>query len=99
MEIMQKIEDVLNEQVRPMLEGHGGDAKLVDYADGVVWLEMQGACSGCPSADVTTRLFIEQTLRAALPDEIKKVELTQMVDPELLAFAKKVSGCSPNNKI
>ena len=29
-------------QVRPMLEGHGGDAKLVDYADGVVWLEMQG---------------------------------------------------------
>lgn len=91
MEIMQKIEDVLNEQVRPMLEGHGGDAKLADYADGVVWLEMQGACSGCPSADVTTRLFIKQTLRAALPDEIKKVELTQMVDPELLAFARKVS--------
>lgn len=59
----------------------------------------KGACSGCPSADVTTRLFIEQTLQAALPDEIKKVELTQMVDPELLAFAKKVSECNPNNKI
>ena len=70
MEIMQKIEQILDEQVRPMLEGHGGDAKLVDYADGVVWLEMQGACSGCPSADVTTRLFIEQTLQAALKGEL-----------------------------
>ena len=65
--------------------------RLDGYADGVVSVELLGACSGCPSADLSTRGMIEDILRAEVP-EVTSVELTQAVDPELLAFARKLLG-------
>ena len=87
----QELETVLDHVVRPVLQGHGGDARLVTHEAGVVQLELLGACSGCPSADLSTRAFIEEVLRGAFP-EIRRVELVQEVDQELLAFALKLLG-------
>ena len=89
MEMRQEVERVLEEKVRPMLREHGGAARLLDCADGVVSVELLGACSGCPSADLSTRGFIEDTLRAELP-EVERVELMNAVSPELLEMARAI---------
>ena len=91
MNVEQRIEAILEEKVRPMLRSPGGEVRLDGYADGVVSVELLGACSGCPSADLSTRGMIEDILRAEVP-EVTSVELTQAVDPELLAFARKLLG-------
>ena len=91
MNVEQRIEAILEEKVRPMLRSHGVEVRLDVYADGVVSVELLGACSGCPSADLSTRGLIEDILRAEVP-EVTSVELTQAVDPELLAFARKLLG-------
>lgn len=91
MNVEQRIEAILEEKVRPMLRSHAGEVRLDGYADGVVSVELLGACSGCPSADLSTRGMIEDILRAEVP-EVTSVELTQAVDPELLAFARKLLG-------
>ncbi len=89
MELRQRIETVLNEQVRPVLGSHGGQITLKGVQDGVVYVTLSGACSGCPSADLSTRGFIEDTLRAAVP-EVERVELEHPVSDELLAFARRI---------
>lgn len=87
MDIKEQVEQVLEERVRPMLHSHGGEVRLVDVRDGNVLVELQGACAGCPSADLSTKGFIEDTLRAAIP-ELNTVELEQTVSDELLNFAR-----------
>ncbi len=89
MDIREQVEQVLEERVRPMLHSHGGEVRLVDVRDGNVLVELQGACAGCPSADLSTKGFIENTLRAAIP-ELNAVELEQTVSDELLSFARRI---------
>lgn len=89
MKLYRQVERLLEEQVRPMLRKHGGEARLVDCADGVVTVELLGACSGCPAADLSTTAMIEDTLRAALP-EVRQVELCRTVSPDLLASARRI---------
>jgi len=50
------------EKVRPMLQRDGGDVKFVSVNDGVVTVELQGACSGCPGATFTLKNIIEEFL-------------------------------------
>lgn len=89
MDIREQVEQVLANRVRPMLQSHGGEVRLVDVKNGTVLLELQGACAGCPSADLSTRGFIEDTLKAAIPG-LNAVELDQTVSDELLSFARKI---------
>lgn len=89
MDIREQVEQVLEERVRPMLHSHGGEVRLVDVRDGNVLVELQGACAGCPSADLSTKGFIENTLRSAIP-ELNAVELEQTVSDELLSFARRI---------
>lgn len=89
MVMLERIEQVLEEQVRPMLRSHGGEVRLTGYVQGVVTVELLGACSGCPSADLSTRGFIEETLLQELP-EVERVELTRAVPPELMELARKI---------
>lgn len=89
MDMREQVERVLEEQVRPMLHSHGGEVRLIDICDGKVLVELQGACAGCPSADLSTRGFIEDTLKAAIPG-LTAVELEQTVSEELLDFARNI---------
>ena len=59
--------------MRPYLDSHGGDVRLLGVEDGVVRLELQGSCSGCPSSAVTLRHGIEEAIYRAAPD-VERVE-------------------------
>lgn len=57
------------EKVRPYLESHGGNVELVDIDDqGVVTLQMQGSCNGCPSSELTMKSTIEEAIYEFAPD-------------------------------
>jgi len=67
----EKVEAVLD-RVRPSLQADGGDVELISVENGVVKVRLQGACYGCPMAQLTLKNGIERTLRAEIP-EIKQV--------------------------
>jgi len=67
----EDVEAVL-EQIRPALQADGGDVELIDVADGIVSVRLQGACGGCPMASMTLKNGIERILRDKLPD-VKEV--------------------------
>jgi len=89
MDGMQQIKAVTEQWIRPMLRSHGGELNIKDYRDGVVYIELLGACSGCPSADLSTKGFIEDVFRNKLP-EIQGVEIEHAVSRELLGFARQI---------
>jgi len=68
----EKVEEVLA-TIRPRLQADGGDIELIDVVDGVVKVRLQGACHGCPGAQMTLKLGVERLLREKLPD-VKSVE-------------------------
>lgn len=71
-ETEQKICEVLDHEIRPAVAMDGGDITFERYADGVVYLQLKGACSGCPSSTMTLKMGIENRLKQILP-EIKEV--------------------------
>lgn len=89
MDILQRIEAVLDRKIRPVLQSHGGEVKLTGYENGVAYVELLGACSGCPSADLGTKRLMEEILRAELP-EVERVEAEHPVSESLLGFARQL---------
>jgi len=68
----ERVEEVLNE-IRVPLQMHGGDVKLVDVTeDGTVKVVLQGACRGCPMAQMTIKRGVEARLKQEIP-EVKEV--------------------------
>jgi Fe-S cluster biogenesis protein NfuA len=66
------VEDVLN-QLRPSLQADGGDVELKDISDdGVITVELQGHCRGCPYSQMTLKNGIERILKEKIP-EVKQV--------------------------
>ena len=61
------------QKIRPMLQADGGDVELVDVVDGIVKLRLQGACAGCPGAQMTLKMGVERQLKKDIP-ELKAVE-------------------------
>ena len=70
--LKEKIEEIIN-AVRPNLQAHGGDIELVSVEkDNSVKVRLQGACCGCPGAQMTLKNGIERILKERLP-EVKEV--------------------------
>ena len=67
-ETVEAIKELIETRVRPAVAGDGGDITFKGYRDGVVYLNMKGACSGCPSSTATLRNGIENLLKHFLPD-------------------------------
>ena len=68
-----KVEEVIGE-IRPSLQADGGDVELVNVTDdGVVEVELQGACAGCPMSQMTLKNGIERKLKEEIP-EVKEVK-------------------------
>lgn len=67
-EIVQTIKELLDTRVRPAVAQDGGDIVFHGYDNGVVYLHMRGACSGCPSSTATLRHGIENLLRHFIPE-------------------------------
>ncbi len=70
--IVTKIKELLDTRIRPAVAMDGGDITFRFYEDGIVYLEMRGACSGCPSSSVTLQSGIENMLRHYIP-EVREV--------------------------
>ncbi len=70
--IVKKIKELIDTYVKPAVEMDGGNIEFERYEDGVVYLTMQGACSGCPSSTVTLKSGIEGMLKRMIP-EVKEV--------------------------
>lgn len=70
--IEAKIRSILDEEIRPAVAMDGGDITFVSYKEGIVTLNLRGACSSCPSSIMTLRMGVEQRLRQVVP-EIKEV--------------------------
>ncbi len=70
------IKDLIETRVRPAVANDGGDITFRGFRDGIVYLDMKGACSGCPSSTATLRHGIQNLLRHYVPDvvEVRPVE-------------------------
>jgi Fe-S cluster biogenesis protein NfuA len=66
-----QIKDLIETRVRPAVANDGGDITFRGFKDGVVYLDMKGACSGCPSSTATLRHGIQNLLRHYLPDVVE----------------------------
>ena len=89
-EDLDKIEAVLNEQVRPALRAHGGELEVDHLEGGVLYVKLLGQCAGCPAADLTNETLVEAELVKALPEVVKKVSVIQTVSDELWEQAKRL---------
>jgi Fe-S cluster biogenesis protein NfuA len=67
-EVVSQIKELLETRVRPAVAQDGGDILFHSYEDGVVYLHMQGSCSGCPSSTATLKAGIENMLRHYVPE-------------------------------
>jgi Fe-S cluster biogenesis protein NfuA len=75
--IVEQIKELLDTRVRPAVAQDGGDITFHGFDRGVVYLHMQGACSGCPSSTITLKMGIENLLRHYIPEvtEVRPVGL------------------------
>ena len=71
-EIEKKIVKILETKVRPAVEKDGGDIKFKNYENGIVTVQLQGSCSGCPSSKMTLKQGVQNLLCHYIP-EIKEV--------------------------
>ncbi|NBU22171.1 NifU family protein [bacterium] len=74
-EIEKKIREILDQEVRPAVAMDGGDITFEKYEDGIVYLYLQGACSGCPSSTATLKMGIETRLKRDIPEIIEVVSI------------------------
>lgn len=74
--IVEEIKELLDTKVRPAVAQDGGDITFEKFEDGVVYLRMKGACSGCPSSTLTLKSGIENMLRHYIPEvnEVRPIE-------------------------
>lgn len=67
-EIVAQICELIDTRVRPAVAADGGDITFDRFAEGVVYLQMRGACAGCPSSTATLKNGIENMLRHYIPE-------------------------------
>lgn len=67
-EVVARIREILERDVRPYVESDGGEVNFAGYRDGVVEVVLQGACAGCPSSSITLKMGIEARLKEEIPE-------------------------------
>ncbi len=75
-ELVKQIKELIETRVRPMVAQDGGDIIFNRFEEGIVYLQMRGACAGCPSSTLTLKSGIENMLRHYVPEvlEVRQVE-------------------------
>jgi len=71
-EIEKQIISILETKIRPAVAKDGGDIKFLEFKEGIVKVELQGSCSGCPSSTMTLKQGVQKLLCHYLP-EVKEV--------------------------
>ncbi|MEA2781631.1 MAG: hypothetical protein QOK29_3175 [Rhodospirillaceae bacterium] len=70
-EIVAQIKELIETRVRPAVAQDGGDIIFQGFEDGIVYLHMQGSCSGCPSSTATLKMGIENMLKHYVPEVVE----------------------------
>lgn len=70
-EVVSQIKELLETRVRPAVAQDGGDITFHGFDQGIVYLEMRGACAGCPSSTATLKMGIENMLRHYIPEVVE----------------------------
>ena len=70
-ETVATIKDLIETRVRPAVANNGGDITFRGYKEGIVYLNMKGACSGCPSSTATLKHGIQNLLKHFVPDVVE----------------------------
>ncbi len=74
-DIEAKIIEILDNDVRPAVAMDGGDITFDRFEDGIVFLELKGACAGCPSSTATLKMGIENRLKEAIPEVTEVISI------------------------
>jgi len=72
--LYQNVEGIIEKEIRPYIEADGGQIKLKNVEDGVVFVQLSGACAGCPGAAMTLKGGVERILKMKVND-VKEVRL------------------------
>ncbi len=75
-EILEAVEKIMEEEVRPALASHGGGASILKVEEGNVYVELQGGCRGCEGARMTMKDGIERLLKEKVPDVVEVIDAT-----------------------
>ena len=72
-EVERRIIKILDQKIRPAVAKDGGDIKFIEFKNGIVEVQLQGSCSGCPSSTMTLKQGVQNLLRHYIP-EVKEVK-------------------------
>jgi len=70
-----RIREIIEEEIRPAVAMDGGDITFERFVDGIVYVNMRGSCSACPSSTATLKMGIEARLREELPEVVEVVQI------------------------
>ena len=74
--VYKQIQEIIDTRVRPAVANDGGDIVFHSFIDGIVYLKMKGACSGCPSSTVTLKSGIENMLKFYVPEVVEYIYIS-----------------------
>src|SRR5947209_7483440 len=74
-DLLQRLEAFVDSDVRPFLQQDGGDIELKGVEDGIVMVNLHGACGTCPSSIMTLQFGVERRLKEVFPTEVKGLAL------------------------
>lgn len=77
-EIIEQIKEILDDRVKPGVHQDGGDIIYIAFTKGVVYMKLEGACSGCPSSSVTLRSGIKNILQYYIPEVLNVMDITEV---------------------
>ena len=66
--VVEKIKLIIDQDIQPAVQRDGGFIQFSDFKDGKLYVELKGACSGCPSAEITLKQGIEQLIQQEIPE-------------------------------
>ena len=75
-EVWRQIQKVLEEQVNPAVASHGGRISLIEYKEGIAYVQMGGGCQGCGQAAATLKQGVERILRDQVPEILEILDVT-----------------------
>jgi Fe-S cluster biogenesis protein NfuA len=74
-DLLARLENFIDSDVRPFLQQDGGDIELKGVEDGIVLVNLHGACGTCPSSIMTLQFGVERRLKEVFPTEVKGLQL------------------------
>ncbi|MDR1264725.1 MAG: NifU family protein [Propionibacteriaceae bacterium] len=92
--VLDRVEALLDQRVRPLLRSHGGAISVVGFDQGVLSVRLRGECAGCPAADLSMRYLVRDELLSAVA-EVRQVALEGGVSDELIDQARALLHLAP----